>query len=164
MKPNWCTIYSQCISSILVITSYMFRTSPGPSSEETTVSQPMPYISWIGSMNTAPLETQWCYSNISTNHHFSYHTNSSMYNYSIITINSFQNNTLMNKILCSIYFTVDIIRHTPPDITINTSISTWPNQFHSILHTRQSAIQVHPPIHQLYSYCIICSSFIYFLN
>jgi hypothetical protein len=140
---------------------YMFQTSPGPSSEGTNVSHPMPYISWISSMNSGPLETPWRYSNISTNHHFSYHTNSSMYNYSIITLNSLQNNTLMNKILCSIHFTIDIIRHTPPDIPISTSISSQPYQFHSIMRARQSAIQVHPPIYQLYSYCIICISFNY---
>jgi len=137
---------------------YMFRTSPGPSSERTTVSQTMPYISWIASMNTAPLETPWCYSNISTNHHFSYHSDSYTYNYSFITINSSQNNTLMNKILCSNYFTIDIICHTSPDIPINTSISKQPNQFHSILHTRESAVQVRLPIYQLYSFCIICSA------
>jgi len=94
----------------------------------------------MASMNMAPLETPQCYSNVLTNHHFSYHTNSCTYNYSITTINSSWNNILMNKILCSIYFKIDIIRHTPPDIPINTSISTRPNQFHSILHTRQSAI------------------------
>jgi hypothetical protein len=65
----------------------------------------------------------------------------------------------MNKILCSIYFKIDIICHTPPDIPINTSISTRPNQLHSILHTRQSAIQVRPPIYQLYSYCIFYISY-----
>jgi len=113
-------------------------------------------------MNTAPLETPQRYSNISTNHHF-YHTNSCTYNYSIITIKSSQNSPPINKILRSIYFTIDIIRHTPPDIPINTSISTRPNQLHSILHTRQSAIQVRPPIYQLYSYCIFCSSFMYLL-
>jgi len=120
----------------------------------------MPYISWISSMNTAPLETPWHFSNISTNHHFSYHMNSSTYNYSIITINSFKNNTLMNKILRSIYFKIDIIHHIPPDIPINPSTSTRPNQFHSILHIRQSAIQVLPPVCQLHSSCIICSSLI----
>jgi hypothetical protein len=148
MKPIWCTFFSQCVSSIL------HTTSRGPSSEGTTVSQPMPYISWTASMNMAPLETPWHYSNILTNHH---------YNYSIITINSSQNNILMNKILCSNYFTFNIIHHTPPYIPIYMSILTWPNQLHSILHTRQSAVQVHPPIYQLYSYCMICSSFVYLL-
>jgi hypothetical protein len=59
-------------------------------------------------MNTTQLETTWGYWNISTNHHFSFHTNCCTYNYSIITINSSQNNILMNKILCSNYFTIDI--------------------------------------------------------
>jgi len=142
---------------------YKFRTSPSPSSEGTTVGQPMPYTSEIASMNMAPMKTPCRYSNISTNHHFSCHTNSCTYNYSIITIKPSQNNTPINKILCSIYFTIDIIRHTPPGIPINTSITTQPNQLHSILHTRQSAIQVRPPIYQLYSYCIFCSSFMYLL-
>jgi len=142
---------------------YMFQTSLCPSSGGTTVRHPTRYTSWIVSMNTAPLETLWRYSNISTNHHISYHTNSYTYNYSIITINSSQNNTLMNKILCSNYFTIDITHHTTPDIPINNSISTWHNQFHSILHTRQSAIEVLPLIYQLSSYCIFCSSFIYFI-
>jgi hypothetical protein len=51
---------------------YMFWTSPGPLSEVTTVGQPTPYTSKIASMNMAPMKTPWCYSNISTNHHF-YH-------------------------------------------------------------------------------------------
>ena len=58
------------------------------------------------------------------------------YNYSIITINSSQNSILMNKILCSNLFTIDIICHMPPDIPVNNSISTRPNQFHCIVHTR----------------------------
>ena len=115
---------------------YMFQTSLCPSSGGTTVRHPTPYTSWIANMNTAPLETPWRYSNILTYRHFSYHTNSCTYNYSIITINSSQNNIQMNKILCSNYFTINITHHTPPDIPINTSISTWHNQFHSILHTR----------------------------
>jgi hypothetical protein len=73
------------------------------------LSQPMPYTSRIASMNTAP------------KHHSSYYTNRCTYNYFIITINLFHNNTQMNKILCSDYFTADIICHTPPDILINTS-------------------------------------------
>jgi len=71
------------------------------------------------------------------------------YNYFIITINSFQNNTQMNKILCSNYFTTDIIRHNPPNILINTATSNRPNQFHSTLHTRHSSTQVILPIHQI---------------
>jgi len=114
-------------------------------------------------MNTAPLETPCRYSNISTNHHFSFHANSYTYNYSIITIKSSQNNTPINKILRSNYFTIDIICHTPPDIPINTSITTQPNQLHSILHTRQSAIQVRPPIYQLCCYCIFFSFLMYLL-
>jgi len=93
---------------------YMFQTSLGPSSGGTTVRHPTPYTSWIVSMNTAPLETPWHYSNLLTYRHFSYHTNSCTYNYSIITINSSQNIILMNKILCSNYFTIDILRQTPP--------------------------------------------------
>jgi len=93
-----------------------------------------------------------------------YHMNSYTYNYCSITFNSSQNNILMNKILCSNYFTIDIIRHNPPDIAINTSISKRTNQFYSILHTRQLAIQIRPPIYQLYSHCIFCSSFIYLLT
>ena len=143
----------------------MFRTSPGPSSVGTNVSHPTPYTSCIASMNTAPLETPWCCSNILTNYHFSYHTHRITYNYSNITINSSRKSILMNKILCSNFFTINIICHTPPDIPINNSISIRPNQFHSILHTRQSAMQVRPLIYQLYFDCIICSSFIYlFIN
>jgi hypothetical protein len=141
----------------------MFRTSPGPSSVGTTVSHPAPYTSWTAIMTTAPLGTPWRYSNMSTNHHFSDHTHSNTYNYSIITINSSQNSILMNKILCSNYFTINIICHTPPDIPMNNSISTRPNQFHSILHTRQSAIQVRPLIYQLYFYFIFCSSYVFLL-
>jgi len=126
------------------------------------LSQPKPYTPWIASMNTAPLETPWGYWNISTNHHFSYHTNSCTYNYSIITLSSSRNKILMKKILCSNYLTIDIIRHTPPDVSINTSIWTWPNQF-SILHNRQSVLQVCPPIYKKYYYCIFGRSFIYLL-
>ena len=98
---------------------------------------------------TAPLRTPWGYSNISTNHHFSYHRNSCIYNYSIITINSSQTTTLMNKILCSNYFTTDIIRHNPPDISINTSLNmAQPASFHPAY---QSAIQIRPPKYQQYS-------------
>jgi len=57
-----------------------------------------------------------------------------MYNYFTITINLFQNSTQMNKILFQLLQT-DIISHTPPDILIDTSTSTRPNQFHSTLHT-----------------------------
>jgi hypothetical protein len=85
-------------------------------------------------------------------------------NYFIITITLFCNNTQMNKILCSNYFTTHIIHHTLSDILINTSTSARPNQFHSTLHTRQSSTQVCLPIHQLYFYCIFCSSFNYQLN
>ena len=86
--------------------------------------------------STAPLRTPWHYSNISTNHHFSYHRNSCTYNYSIISINSSQITTLMNKILCSNYFTTDILHHTPPDISINTSLNlVQPASFHPAYQT-----------------------------
>jgi len=82
------------------------------------LSQPTPYTSCIASINTTPLETPLGYRNISTNHHFSYHMNNCTYNYSI---NSSRNKTLMNKILCSSYFIIDIIRHTPPEFQLNPS-------------------------------------------
>ena len=61
---------------------------------------------------------------------------------------------LIKKILYFTYFKIDILRHTSPDISINTSISTRRNQFHSILHTILSVIQVGSRIYQQYSYCI----------
>jgi hypothetical protein len=73
------------------------------------------------------------------NHH-PYHMNRCTYNCFIVTINSFQNNNHMNKILCSNCYKTDTIHHTPPDISINTVTSARPNQFHSALHTRQSSI------------------------
>jgi len=69
-------------------------------------------------------------------------------NYSFIIITSSQNNALMNKILCSNYFKIDTVRHTPPDISFNTSVSTRHSRLNCNLHTGLSAIQEGPPIYQ----------------
>jgi len=86
--------------------------------------------------------------------------NNCTYNCCIILINLSRNNFLMNEILRSSYFKIDIIRRTPHDVSINTSISTRHNQFHSILHTRQSALKEEPPIYHHYSYRIFCRFFL----
>jgi hypothetical protein len=89
---------------------------------------PKVFLSFLVSLFTIATNLMYSKSLVSIIKHvnkqlFFKYTNSCAYNYSIKTINSTRNNALMNKILCFIYFTIDIIRHSQPDISINTSIS-----------------------------------------